>query len=65
MKKSRVAAFVGTPIVAVLIGLTLMQMTASADKAKKPNKRAVARTRKTVKMLDDVYKTAVVLITTH
>lgn len=26
---------------------------------------AVARTRKTVKMLDDIYKTAVVLITTH
>lgn len=32
---------------------------------KAPDKAAVARTRKTVKMLDDVYKTAVVLITEH
>lgn len=31
--------------------------------ANKPGKRAVDRTRDTVKMLDDIYKTAVVLIT--
>jgi len=41
-----------------------------AEKAAKREKavvsaEAVARTRKTVKMLDDIYKTAVVLITTH
>ena len=36
-------------------------------KAEKPAKkdRAVERTRKTVRMLDDLYKTAVVLITEH
>ncbi len=33
------------------------------DDEKKPNPRAVARTRDTVKMLDDIYKTAVVFIT--
>lgn len=38
--------------------------TVAADK--KPKKdRAVERTRKTVRMLDDLYKTAVVLITEH
>lgn len=35
------------------------------DKEKKKKDRALERTRDTVKMLDDVYKTAVVLITTH
>jgi hypothetical protein len=34
-----------------------------AQEAKKPSQEAVARARKTVLMLDDVYKTAVVLIT--
>ncbi len=34
-------------------------------KAKGPSKAAVERTRKQVRMLDDLYKTAVVLITTH
>ena len=38
---------------------------AAADAGKKPrvNKRALERTRKQVRMLDDIYKTAVVLIT--
>lgn len=31
----------------------------------KPSEEAVARTRKQVKMLDDLYKTSIVLITTH
>ena len=39
------------------------QFATAADKKKKD--RALERTRETVKMLDDVYKTAVVLITTH
>ncbi len=39
--------------------------TAASDAAAKPSDEAVARTRKQVKMLDDLYKTAVVLITTH
>ena len=33
------------------------------DGAKKPEQAAIDRTRETIKMLDDVYKTAVVLIT--
>ncbi|MBC8350448.1 MAG: DUF3365 domain-containing protein [Planctomycetes bacterium] len=37
----------------------------AADKEKKKKDRALERTRETVKMLDNVYKTAVVLITTH
>ena len=36
-----------------------------APKAAEPSKEAVDRTRKQVKMLDDLYKTTVVLITTH
>lgn len=40
--------------------------TTAAEKEKKVKKdRPLERTRETVKMLDDVYKTAVVLITTH
>lgn len=35
------------------------------EEQKKPANKALERTRDTVKMLDDVYKTAVVLITTH
>ena len=35
------------------------------DEPKKPEDAAVARTRKQVRMLDDLYKTAVVLITKH
>jgi hypothetical protein len=34
-----------------------------AQSASKPTEEAVARTRKTVRMLDDIYKTSVVLIT--
>jgi len=51
--------------VAVLLGIFLVPLAGSADKKAKPGKRAVARTRKTVRMLDDIYKTTVVLITTH
>ncbi len=51
------AAFVGSVIWS-------MQLASAADKKKKKDP-AAERTRKTVRMLDDVYKTAVVLITTH
>lgn len=37
----------------------------AADEAKSKKNPAVERTRKTVRMLDDIYKTAVVLITEH
>ncbi|MCA9154392.1 MAG: DUF3365 domain-containing protein [Pirellulaceae bacterium] len=39
--------------------------TVSAADKPKVDKAAVERTRKQVRMLDDIYKTAVVLITTH
>ena len=47
----------------VLVGIVVSQLK-SADKAK-PDPAAVERARKQVHMLDDLYKTAVVLITTH
>jgi hypothetical protein len=57
----------------LLLGLAAVVVVAAVALpvvAEKPEKSpvddaAVARTRKQVKMLDDVYKTAVVLITTH
>jgi hypothetical protein len=59
-------------IISVTVCAAIIVMIASAqpiasnaeDKPKKKD-RAVERTRDTVRMLDDVYKTAVVLITTH
>ncbi len=44
------------------VALASFSLTAQ-DSAKKPESAAVDRTRDTIKMLDDVYKTAVVLIT--
>lgn len=49
-----------------LVALSPAEPPARADSEKtsdSPDKAAITRTRKTVKMLDDVYKTAVVLIT--
>jgi len=45
-----------------------MTISFAADETTKPKKqrdKAVERTRKQMRMLDDVYKSAVVLITTH
>jgi ribosome maturation protein Sdo1 len=50
-------------IVALIFGSTMLSSAAAKEKAK-PDK-ALERTRKTVRMLDDLYKTAVVLITKH
>ncbi len=47
----------------VVIGSLTAAWLIAADSAKPADKAAVDRTRQTVKMLDDVYKTAVVLIT--
>ena len=44
--------------------VTQFQPASAAEEAQKKG-RAIERTRKTVRMLDDVYKSAVVLITTH
>jgi hypothetical protein len=54
-------------LVALCVG-GMMSASSAQDaepKNKKPGNVALERTRDTVKMLDDVYKTAVVLITTH
>lgn len=50
---------------AIVVAIAGTHFTAAADKEKKKKDRPLERTRETVKMLDDVYKTAVVLITTH
>ena len=53
-----------TFVIALLVAWNLLPtVTASDDKKEKDP--AVERTRKTVRMLDDIYKTAVVLITKH
>lgn len=50
----------------ILTAVCLAGLLSASSFAKKPKEdQAVARTRKQVKMLDDLYKTAVVLITTH
>lgn len=50
-------------ITTALVAVSALQQTGKSAEEKKD--RAVERTRKTVRMLDDVYKTAVVLITEH
>lgn len=47
----------------LLVGFAMAWNAMGDEKAGEPSKEAVERARKTVKMLDDVYKTAVVLIT--
>lgn len=61
MKKK---AIVTACVVAFVVAAILLQMTRSRAAEGKEDP-AVARTRKQVKMLDDIYKTAVVLITEH
>lgn len=61
MKRRFQSLVLGVLAVAVTLGL-LASMPADE---KAPAEPAVERTRKTVRMLDDLYKTAVVLITTH
>ena len=50
---------------AVFVGGVAWSMQVADGAGKKKKDPALERTRKTVKMLDDIYKTAVVLITTH
>jgi len=52
-------------IAAALFVTALLCFQGSAESAAPGEDPAVARTRKTVRMLDDLYKTAVVLITKH
>ncbi len=60
MLKSRNVMTSGLLILCVSVGLSAVW--AQQNQAK-PSEEAVNRTRETVKMLDDIYKTAVVLIT--
>ncbi|QDU38058.1 hypothetical protein Mal4_23780 [Maioricimonas rarisocia] len=46
-----------------LAGVVATWQPAAADAGKKPDQKSVERTRKTVKMLDEVYKRSIVLIT--
>ena len=51
-------------VLSVVAGLALVQnLSAEGKKSSGPSDEAVQRTRKQVRMLDDIYKTAVVLIT--
>lgn len=62
---SRIISLCLLTFLVVAIAVPLYQPATAADKEKKKKDRALERTRETVKMLDNVYKTAVVLITTH
>ncbi|MFP6767962.1 MAG: hypothetical protein VB859_07325, partial [Planctomycetaceae bacterium] len=61
----RKSLLIVAPMVVLLIAAILLPLANSANNLVLANKKAVNRTRKTVRMLDDIYKTAVVLITTH
>lgn len=65
MQKMRKSLLIVAPMVVLLIAAILLPLANSANNLVLANKKAVNRTRKTVRMLDDIYKTAVVLITTH
>ena len=65
MKRTRVATILAAPVALFIVGSLLLQWPATAGEGPKVSSEAVKRTRKTVRMLDDVYKTAVVLITEH
>jgi len=62
MRRNRLTAVVVAASVASM-GLVGSNMAGAAGKG--ADEAAVERTRQTVRMLDDLYKTAVVLITTH
>lgn len=62
MKRSLVCIFCATAILA--LG-ALVQWNHNSSAAEKATDPATERTRKQVRMLDDLYKTAVVLITKH
>jgi hypothetical protein len=65
MTKIRLVAL-GLATAAAVASVAIVSLTAAAEKPEPaaPD-AAVERTRKQVRMLDDLYKTAVVLITTH
>lgn len=62
MQRSMFNFVLAGALAVVLAGISLATAAPKADEADDP---AIERTRKTVRMLDDLYKTAVVLITTH
>ena len=66
-----VLAGIGLAVLGAIVSSTLTSSNTSvatahaASTSSAPDEAAVERTRKTVRMLDDIYKTAVVLITEH
>ncbi len=62
---NRFVIFALCAVLIAMFGMWQLTDATAADKEKKKKDRALERTRDTVKMLDNVYKTAVVLITTH
>ncbi|MEZ6105886.1 MAG: DUF3365 domain-containing protein [Pirellulaceae bacterium] len=66
-----VLAGIGLAVLGAIVASTLTSSNTSvatahaASTSSAPDEAAVERTRKTVRMLDDIYKTAVVLITEH
>lgn len=63
MVKMRVRKAMGYVAIVSTVGLFLYGGLSAEDQTKPEVDAAVARTRKTVRMLDDVYKSAIVLIT--
>lgn len=62
MMSNRLRIFL--PLLAITVA-GLMTVSSAQEEKKPQRDRALERTRKQVKMLDDIYKSAVVLITTH
>lgn len=58
-------AFPFAALLGALLAVSSFSFLAAANEKAKPNDAAVERSRKQVRMLDDLYKTAIVLVTTH
>ena len=65
MRQTSLRRWLGLSVLCVILGASWAQWPATAADDGAVDQAAVARTRTTVKMLDDVYKSAVVLITEH
>ena len=63
MRRARILLVPSLMLAAALTAGSWQRLSGAEDGAKAPDPKAVERARKTVRMLDDVYKTAIVLIT--
>ena len=63
---NRQLPWIGIGVIGIALGIYNIAPAPAGDRGKKgPDPASLARTRETVKMLDDLYKTAVVSITNH